>query len=297
MKISYKNYQSSAGFTLIELLVAASITTIVVTLAGSGLVAIMQNNSKAQAETLRRIELNRALDFMADEVRQAKSIATDASANLSTVAPSFTTSTEKKPVLTLEIPGVFQRVIYYTASPAATSFWSGPKVIHRWGPPFDTDGNYTNATNPAAWDGRALVDLIADTTPALATTCPTSSWSPNPSVNNGQGFTACVDPTGKIAEIYLRGKLADAYGNALASYQVSNKVFARSVTRIMCTVPDIITSPTNNTAANLAIINAGLIPKQNTVSTGTVGIASNQFPSTGSSVTCNTTVTYDYHPS
>jgi type II secretory pathway component PulJ len=96
MKINNKTYQSSAGFTLIELLVAMSITIIVVTLAGSGLIAIMQNNIKAEAETLRRVELNRALDFIGDEIRTSKTIATNASTNLSTVAPGLLTLQAKR---------------------------------------------------------------------------------------------------------------------------------------------------------------------------------------------------------
>lgn len=186
MKINYKKNQSSAGFTLIELLVAVSITSIVVSLTGSGLVTIMQNNSKAEVETLRRTELNRSLDFIADEVRQAKSIATNASAPATlALAPGFD-STGKTPVLILTIPNVSQRVIYYTASPA--SFWSGPKVIHRWGPTFKANGDYSNPTNapvtnpvtgitdnnPADWKGNALVDFVADTTPNSATACATA---------------------------------------------------------------------------------------------------------------------------
>ena len=76
MKSNNKINHCSSGFTLIELLVAMSITTIVVTIAGSGLVAIMQNNSKAEAETLKRTELNRALDFIADDIRESNMVAT-----------------------------------------------------------------------------------------------------------------------------------------------------------------------------------------------------------------------------
>lgn len=65
---------TSDGFTLIELLVAMSLTLIVTSLAGFGLVAIMTNNNKAEAKTQRRIEINRALAFISDEVRMARKI-------------------------------------------------------------------------------------------------------------------------------------------------------------------------------------------------------------------------------
>lgn len=233
----FNTRNSSAGFTLIELLVAASITTIVVGLTGTGMVSITQNNKKAKAETERRVELNRALDFITDEIKRAKPIATNASANLATVAPGFNSSS-RTPVLTLQIPGVSQRVIYYVES--SSSPWLGPKVISRWGPTFGADGNYAPASiindppvgcstfatcNPRSWDGNALIDLIADTT-ASATTCPTAGWTANPSANNGQGFTACVDPSGRVAEIRLRGKLTGAYGSS-TTLPVSTKAFAR----------------------------------------------------------------------
>lgn len=232
MKIPSKILKSCsiyAGFTLVELLVAASITTIVVAIAGSGVIAMLQSNNKAESENLRRVELNRALDFMNEEVRMAKSIAVNASANLSTVAPDFNSS--GTPVLTLEIPDVSQRVIYYIKD--ASSPWSGPKVIYRWGPNFGGDGKYTDPTTPNKWKDSLLVDLIADTQPSSSTTCPTGR-SPNPSSTNGQGFYACVlpyannEPSGKIAKIQLRGQLTDGYGNYKDTLAVSTDTFARA---------------------------------------------------------------------
>ncbi len=73
----------TAGFTLIELLVAMSISVILVSITGFGLVAMMTKNSKAEGEILRRTELNRALDFITDEVRMANNV------NDSTLAPAW----------------------------------------------------------------------------------------------------------------------------------------------------------------------------------------------------------------
>lgn len=80
--------KTSAGFTLIELLVAMSLTTIVVSVAGFGLVTIMGANNKGEAETQRRVNLNRALDFIADEVRMASSVRDSAT------APSWATDSD-----------------------------------------------------------------------------------------------------------------------------------------------------------------------------------------------------------
>lgn len=233
-----KKPKSFAGFTLIELLVAMAITTIVIGITGWGVVAITQKSKEQKLETDRRVELNRALDFIADEVRQAKPIATDASANLSTIAPGFD-ATDKTPVLTLQIPDVKQRVIYYIASPSSTSVWSGPKVIYRWGPHFSNNGSYTDANNvppsacntysacnPQGWEYEPLVDLVADSTPSSNPNCDTN-WTPNPAVASRTGFYTCVDPSGKIADIHLRGKLVGAYGDSKPAFEVSTKVFAR----------------------------------------------------------------------
>jgi len=79
-----------AGFTLIELLVAMSLTVIIVSITGFGLVAMMTKNSKAEAETLRRAELNRALDFIADEVRMANNVmASNVNVNVSSPPPPW----------------------------------------------------------------------------------------------------------------------------------------------------------------------------------------------------------------
>jgi prepilin-type N-terminal cleavage/methylation domain-containing protein len=227
---SLNKQKKSDGFTLVELLVAILITSIVISITGFGVAAITERSKREKAETERRVELNRTLDFIADEIRQAKPIASNASANLSTVAPGFN-STGKTPVLTLQIPGVSQRVIYYLAS--SSSPWLGPNVIYRWGPSFNNNGQYTNASNvpitgnnnPANWQGEPLADLIVNTAPSSTPTCPTN-WTLNPS-SGVTGFYACVDPNGKIAEVRLRGKLVDAFGNSRAPLEVSSKIAAR----------------------------------------------------------------------
>lgn len=218
---------SSSGFTLIELLIAAVITTIVVSVAGTGLVAITSKNRTAKAETDRRVELNRALDFMADEARQAIAIAPTASTDLATVASNFDPS-NRTPVLTLQIPGVSQRVIYYIASPS--SLWLGPRVIYRWGPNPDNgdtanDGTYTNPNLPTNWAYEPLVDLIEDSAPSPSPVCGTAVLNPSSGVT---GFYACVESNGRAAQVHLRGRLKGAYNNTTGFLDVNTKVFARA---------------------------------------------------------------------
>lgn len=221
--------RASSGFTLIELLIAASLTTLVVGLSGFGLVSMTERNKTAKAETERRVELNRALEFITDEVKEAKPIAIDAFASLSTLAPDFDSSS-RTPVLTLQIPGIPQRVIYYIAS--ASSPWLGPKAIYRWGPKFLNDGKYDPndlddpVNDPDNWNYELLGDLITDT-PLTSNPCD-SSWSLNPPLTSAQGFYTCVDSTGRSAKIYIKGKLSNAYNDYTTKpFEVNTKAFAR----------------------------------------------------------------------
>ncbi len=231
MKILFKllkKSKSCAGFTLIELLVAMAITTIVIGITGWGVVAITQKSKEQKLETDRRVELNRALDFMADEVRQAKPIATDADASvsLSTAIAQGFTSANKTPILTLQIPsetpGVIYPVVYYIAAKPTGTPWLGPNIIYRWGPSFADNGKYNT---PATWTDEPLIDLISDTAQSTFS-CSNSGWTLNRPSGNAS-FYACVDPSGRVADIHLRGKLVSAYDDPKSDFEVSTKVFAR----------------------------------------------------------------------
>jgi type II secretory pathway pseudopilin PulG len=97
----------SGGFTLIELLAAVSLTTIVVGAAGFGVATIMNANAESESKTQRRVQLNRALDYITEDIRRAKTATDDPTtlttdwswdSNLGAVSASPT------PKLYLEIP-------------------------------------------------------------------------------------------------------------------------------------------------------------------------------------------------
>jgi len=222
LKKIFNPRQSSAGFTLIELLVAASITTVVVGASGYGLVSIMSANRTASAQTDRRMELNRALDFMADEVRQTNAINRIAAPVAS--KPASMTTVEAgtvQSILVLEIPTLVQPVVYHIAQPQSSTPWLGPRAIYRWGPGLDNNGNY-NST----WTNEPLVDLIEDEQPSPNPVC-SNHWTPSPNAPARKGFYACIDPTRRIAELHLLGKVTKAYGSSAPPYKVSSKVFSR----------------------------------------------------------------------
>src|SRR5687768_16657265 len=80
--LRFLHYPSTAGFTIVELIIAMAVTSIMVTLAGYGLTTMLRANQQSGSEISRRASLNRALDFMADEVRMARTITTPLSTDL-----------------------------------------------------------------------------------------------------------------------------------------------------------------------------------------------------------------------
>lgn len=227
----FNTYQSSAGFTLIELLVAMAITSIVVSLAGSGLVTIMGKNSKAEAETLRRVEFNRALDYIANDVRRANIITTASSYTISSPSPACAVAT---PILHVTIPGSTpNNIVYYlndvSGCTGNANVWLKPAVIKRVHGVTTVPG--VTPTTILGGDGNELVDaVILDATPSCPADLP--NITPTPAVVGGKvkGFYTCTSSTNsRVVELHLVGKLTDGYGNSLAQpYEVSTRVFARS---------------------------------------------------------------------
>ena len=133
------------GFTLAELLIAMAITGIIITVGGSGLVLILNYDREAKSKTDLRMELNRALDSIADDLRESN--------NVSTSIPSswtgWTVPAGYSSVLfvtkALGTPGGSQ-VAYYVRDklPGATSpVWQGPQIIYQGKRTrFVTNGSY-----------------------------------------------------------------------------------------------------------------------------------------------------------
>jgi len=222
----FNKRKASAGFTLIELLVAASITTIVVTLAGAGLVSMASVDKEAKSENDRRVELNRALDFIGDEVRQARYINRISAPVASRPSSATITAGTLQSILVLELPNTTQPVVYHIAKPHTNSVWRGPRVIYRWGPGFNSNGTYTNLDDSTQWTNQPLVDLVESSQPNPNPVC-SNSWSPQPNAADRKGFYVCVDPNDRIAQINLLGRLQTAYNASAQPYKVNSKAFAR----------------------------------------------------------------------
>lgn len=195
---------SITGFTLTELLVGGVISFFLVTLSGYGLVSILTTSTTTNAQNERRVELNRAGDFIAQEIRTAAKIVQDASVSseqpiefLPGISPDIS---QVQPVLMLKMAQTnLIPIVYYLATPP-NGIWQGPKAIYRWGPTYDDQGTYINPDAPTLWTHEPLIDLIESD--GSLPTCETN-W-----VGSGTpGFYACVNATGEIAQVYQTGRI------------------------------------------------------------------------------------------
>ncbi|WP_158535019.1 hypothetical protein [Acaryochloris thomasi] len=206
--------------TLPELLIATAITSVVVTVAFSGLLTIIDANDKAEGQTDRRGELNRALDFIADDVREATLI--------SATVPSDWTDTSSSlytPIFYLLKPsdagGTERAVGYYTRS-ASGVVWQGPQVVYRLEPSngkdtMTADDDLDNQIfRQVGTKGDPLVDAIISTSPNCS---PLAGVSAAGLPNVGLKVFIANKQTAKVC---LAGKIEEA--NDLS---IETQVFAR----------------------------------------------------------------------
>ena len=230
-KLIYRS-KSSAGFTLIELIMASVLGVIVIGVAGFGLNQVLRASRDGNAAAERRSEVARAYDFISDEIRKAELIEPDA-----TNADGYTVTLGENVVLALKLPEIDNeelldsdnndtneaRVIYYVSTPPANSVWRGPRVLYRWGPPLDANGDYSpraSASDPSNWVKQPLLDEIAGNSITLS--CETG-WI----ASAAAGFGACISPNNKTAQLYIDGNIAQALGDS-DIYSSNTKTFARS---------------------------------------------------------------------
>lgn len=229
-----KKSQSNSGFTLTELLVGLFMSIFVIGALGFGLMTVLATSQSENSKVKARTENSRALDFVSDEVRRARTIETNA-----TNAPRFTISGATV-VLALDIPiinddvalgtdnGVTvkdERVVYYLKSNSGTN-WKGPQVLYRWGPPLDANGEYSPKTGATTnhWSAQALLDGINNTT--VSSPCTTGTVTPV-SPATPTGFYACITGT-NTAQLFLTGQTKTASGRYDDTQTNDSQVVARA---------------------------------------------------------------------
>jgi hypothetical protein len=240
------------GFTLTELLIAAFLTTTVVMLGGWAMANIISYSKTSSSKSDRRIELNRALDFIASEVREASAINIDPQPTEFSPAATEIDPASVQNVLVLNLQELPRPVIYYLAAPASTNkTWRGPKVVYRWGPTFSTNGQYgSDKTTPTTWTHQPLIDALESTTSVA--NCDTG-WTTAP-VGSLSGFYACISPTHRIAKLFQKGQIRKVLG-ASEPYLLQTQALTRSSSSVFAIKPAtsgggsqiVLTNPSNVT--------------------------------------------------
>ncbi|MGK7931988.1 MAG: type II secretion system protein J [Microcystaceae cyanobacterium] len=254
--------RSSRGFTLMELLIAASMTLAIVGVAGWALVTIMKTNKIAKAKSEMQYDYNRAVEFIAEELKGSKQIYTDSTdleGEFSTLTNGYLTYKSWMTPIFAFIPDetASAHIVYYLvdteASGAPGENWASRYVLYRWGPSYTGEGKYSTESDgsfqhPSKWGANALVDLVLETweeIPADRRLCRRRTdeapqfWRRYPSDDDDVlGFFLCV-PTagnlaGKHAEIHALGQIqAEGGNNAYLGqndlvYEVVTEAFLRS---------------------------------------------------------------------
>ena len=194
--------RGARGFTLPELLIATAITSVVIAVAFSGLLAIIRANDQNEDQIDRRGELNRALNFMATDIREATTISYTVPAGW-----NDTTSALYTPVFYLLKPpnsGGSQRAVGYYVRAASGVVWQGPRVVYRL-EPTDTDNDLSNKIlQQVGTKGDALIDAIIMPTTAICSPLPGAL--PVPSGRPETGLKAFI-ASDQVAKICIAGRV------------------------------------------------------------------------------------------
>jgi prepilin-type N-terminal cleavage/methylation domain-containing protein len=227
---------SSKGFTLPEVLLASLLMLIAVAIAGNGVVHLLRNNYKANADSELRNNVNRTLEFIGNEVKRAKFIAD----RRDKIMPLPTGVNRDDVVLAFQIPNpnrpnepLDKQIVYYVQN--RVNPWLGPKVLWRYGPRFDNYGNYEDPTSIGNWELTPMMDLVMDETgnqnrrdcdPFRPGTL--SGWERFPSTDSQvQGIYSCVKDGGTQVILAANTQIMMTNNNA-ASYALSTKVSTRA---------------------------------------------------------------------
>jgi Prokaryotic N-terminal methylation motif len=254
-----RQYSSSAGLSLIELLVATVITAVVILIVGDGLVSALNASKVAEARTARRTELNRAFDFMTNEIRMAQSI--NRTNTLSATGTDNIEAVVNNAGLTrsqlgdygtiglyLEIPidvkapaicpvggpnagqapptPVDRDQVVYDIRPSSQG-WLSPRSITRYGRVPQSSGVINPCSSPVGSD--TLID-------AISIDMKTAPNCPAPSILTGaEGFMACV--TGAQVDLLLQSNVVGTQVRRLSSSALSRPMTARPALQLLTARP------------------------------------------------------------
>ncbi len=214
-----------AGFTITEVLLAGLMMLIVVLVAGNGVINLLRSNYRANADSEIQNNLNRTLEFVSDEVRRASRIANSATAITSTKVPPAAQA-----VLAFQIPdpsnpgqALPDQIVYYTTG--SEDSLTGPRVLWRFGPNLNANGNYITPENINTWIHSPVTDMLA--APANNPNCP-GNFNRIPALGNVDDFYTCVRIVGDQVILNANAQVKMTTNEAV-NYSVSTRVFPRAI--------------------------------------------------------------------
>jgi hypothetical protein len=233
-----------AGFTTAEILMAGLMMLIAILVAGIGVINLLRSNYRANADSEIQNNLNRTLAFVSDDIRRARIIADSEARIVSTRVP-----TGARAVLAFQIPNpsnpsqpLSEQIVYYTKGPENNL--TGPRVLWRFGPDLDNNGNYITPENIGSWKHSPVTDMLADATgnenrrdcdpfrPGTLT-----GWQRIPADPNlVEGFYTCVSSGGRQVILNANAQV-NMTTNEAVKYSVSTRVSTRATNEIFFLTP------------------------------------------------------------
>ena len=232
---------ASSGMTLVEVLLASSFSFLVVGGATYGLMEMMDNNMKHETRSQRRAELDRAINFIAKDIRGANTIeAVPGGATLpgnsiglfKVTQPHVDDDFDNDPLDITDDDGVAGTdptdVVYFVA-PYTGQNWLPPNVIYR------SQGDHSGGINITAFNSSGVNELMdgVDRGNTSAPACDSGTLVGTDSSHpEGLGFYACIidsnaDGNPDEIELYLYGNVDYAGGYNEEPFLVRTKVAKR----------------------------------------------------------------------
>lgn len=193
-----------AGFTITEVLLAGVMMLIAVLVSGIGVINLLRSNYRANADSEIRNNLNRTLEFVSDDLRRARIILPREDVIKTDKVPNWETIKANKgaqAVLAFQIPvpgNVLQgaplpdQIVYYTTGPENSL--TGPRVLWRYGPDLDANGNYITPADINTWQHSPVTDRLAAA--AVSPNCPKDFNRIPANPSSADGFYTCVRELG-----------------------------------------------------------------------------------------------------
>jgi prepilin-type N-terminal cleavage/methylation domain-containing protein len=211
MKIKHKNIfheksatpsRNAAGFSLVEVLVSIVITGILSVLVSYSLNFMLSSNQKLAKEENRRVELNRALEMINNDVRMSQKVSKTLPTGMTNPLGSDDTL-----VLYLEVPKTTStdtdKVMYYLKTTG------NKREVYRRGVIPDANGSINSSTVASVLIAREIANTVNSA--VAATAC-----------DRDKGFYACV--TDNQATVSIAGNL----GGGNSPYEATQTIVARA---------------------------------------------------------------------